>query len=223
MNRFVVLAIAGCIASAALSAPANAAPILPDPTIGVRGDGGGSPPVTDGSAQLLQPCGTVAATSSGLSGIESFFCAAYQFTGEEGFGGTINSFDLAFWDSTGAATPVICLDGCGSLNFVPSEQSDFSVVTRVNDFVIQLARYCPEGCSDPAITPGHFLLFVEQAEYNGGYVSIQAVNGSSAFQTDLATPGRSISPVPEPASLVLLGTGLVGMVARRRLRRKGER
>ena len=145
MNRFVVLAIAGCIASAALSAPANAAPILPDPTIGVRGGGGGSPPVTDGSAQLLQPCGTVAATTSGLSGIEGFFCAAYQFTSSE-IQGKINSLDLAFWDSHGTAIPNT-VDWLPDLpNFNVDPISDLPFLSLLEDgFTIRLSATEGEG------------------------------------------------------------------------------
>ena len=195
-----------------VSAPARADSIK-DPFIGVRG-GDGSDPITNGSAIRLQQCGGLDAPSVAVSGIEDFFCAQYEFTGTEGLRQpprllpddhlVRSGFLGCGWGGPSDADlrrGLVCTP-----LFFPSGASQFRSVETINDFVVRLSALSGDGCSyefcfDPPIFPGHLLLFVENAGFSGGDISVQAVNGISDFQTNLATPGKDLESVPEPASL----------------------
>jgi hypothetical protein len=227
MKRFVVLAIAGFLGAVALSAPAYAgAIVLPDPTVGIRGSSDPpAPNITDGSANLLTPCSSFSDFGVDLTGIEGFFCAPYAFTGNEGYGSDIFSVDLAFWDNTGQPIEELCGDGC---TFNASEQSQFPSANPVEGqpFLVRLSTgVCEFGCdiiADPENpdNPTNILVFVEEAAFNGGHVSLQAINGSNTFQTNLATPGQPLVPTPEPGTLVLVASGLATVFARQRRKRQ---
>jgi hypothetical protein len=198
---------------AGAAAPAQAALISPiDPVIGVRGERAGSPNVTDGSIFALSMC-----TEEELEG---FFCAPYTNNVE-----SLTSLDLSFWDVNGLPIPNTVEDN--SNYFLPEgDTSDFQGLLNLGDgFTVRL---CFDD-DDPACQENDFLSLLSDSSENGGlpfsslfvfsdqpgFVSIRAVN---------TTPNENLppndQPIPEPATLLLLGMGAAAVAGRRRTGRR---
>jgi PEP-CTERM motif-containing protein len=222
MTRFAGLAIAGCIVSALVTTPAYAGPIrLPDPAIGIRGIDDSPPPqsVLDATPQALDPCDS----AFGQSGLGGFYCAMYRFSLVEASvldSDSIHQVLLSFWETNGTPVPNdLCSGDCP--NYTAALPSDFHGISLPEDgFTVELFAqgteppiFIPENPDHPYID---ILIFSE----TDGFVSLRQVNNQDNLNSKLYPADQPLKEVPEPSILALIGTGVAGLIGRRRLQQK---
>ena len=189
-----------------LASPASAS-LIPDPTIGVRGIGSGSPPTTDGSWFVMNdPCAFGPSEGIGvlLAGL-GYSCMNYMLAT-----GPVTSFTVQFADALGN------LLAPGQLTYTPSPYTQFQVNVGGPGNVVLASNNGPLTCGvEVTCVKGNDIqfFFLPDAGLVGPFqMSLRAVNG--IFNDDLTGP----SPIPEPAAALLLALGTA--FAARRLRRR---
>jgi hypothetical protein len=182
------------------------------------------------------PFGTVTLTQSGANTVDVLvqLNAGVAFVNT---GNGSNHPDFAF-NLSGAPSPTVVwtIVQSGQLLDAPPTATTWSFVGPGSYSASSFGNYgyafnctnCSSGASDPALPPLEFTIalsgitpasFVANAD--GIYFIADVINGYSAGgPTGLVAADGPTTPVPEPASMVLLGSGLLGAGFFRRRQKK---
>jgi PEP-CTERM motif len=210
MKRVLAVCVLGLIAFG-LPRTASAGSII-DPIIGVRGLSSGlSADIGDSSEQpFADPC--QAPLTSG------YICSDYKIT-EADLAEGIFSITLRFLlDGTALTFDTFGIDGFSQFNTLTPVEGDPTAVTLSWTFMESFSTYSTyDGPPPNLLTCGYetcgvgddIQVFISPFNRPEGTFTVQA----------LAVNGIPNTPVPEPATLLLMGTGLTAL-AGRRLRRK---
>lgn len=228
MRRIVFAAL--LVFSGFAAVPAYADPIPLDPFVGVRGGDGSIPDSDLGFHKLgTTGCEDISKTLGVSAFCQTFDIVTNVFDDDDDYysdGRFIESLTLAFTElgGFGLENQFLSSDPSGFNElggFVP--QGAFEVTLFEQIMLLSSSYYSPSGipCNegsgglkDPFCTIQIYLYPKPEEGFRGPYaVSIRAINGVTIDETPIP------APVPEPGTLLLMGTGIAGLAARRLRRR----
>jgi len=213
-----------------LASPASAS-LIPDPTIGVRGIGGGSEPITNGNwltmtaAQCSEPGDTAGADLFAAG----YVCQNYMISPvPDGFNG-FTSMQFETMNAQGIfpatyQTPTSATAYSLAISPVPSAFSFFNTGVQPTT-IVQLGNadntyLCtPVGDIEPInVCYTHFQFFFLPDLNDAGPFSVRLRRVTYEVCVGLECSSETVIPTPEPAAAVLFALGTA--FAARRLRRR---